>query len=103
MGEPRNPHFYDFGTFERVPEPHNQLFLSLETPGYLNKIKKFGGTFLQILLLQISKLSKFRSVKTFEKAGAENPDDPSKKILKTLDMVDQYLSKDMKWQFGNMV
>ena len=35
MGEPQTPHFYDLGTFERVPEPQNQLFLSLETPGYL--------------------------------------------------------------------
>ena len=40
MGEPQSPHFYDFGAFERVPKPQNQLFLFLETPGYLNKIKK---------------------------------------------------------------
>ena len=40
MGEPKNPHFYNFGIFERVPGPQNQLFLSLETPWYLNTIKK---------------------------------------------------------------
>ncbi len=41
MGEPKNPHFYDAGISGRVPEPQNQLLLSLETPGYLNKIKKY--------------------------------------------------------------
>ena len=40
MGEPQTPHFYDFGTFERVLSSQNQLCLSLETPGHLNKIKK---------------------------------------------------------------
>ena len=39
-GDPQNPHLYDFGTFGRVPEPQNQFCLSLETPGYLNKIEK---------------------------------------------------------------
>ena len=37
MGEPTNPHFYDFGIFGRVLEPQNQYYLSLETPGHLNK------------------------------------------------------------------
>ena len=40
MGEPQNHHFYDFGIFERVPAPQNQLSLSLETPGHLKQIKK---------------------------------------------------------------
>ena len=40
MGETENPHFYDFEIFGRVSEPQNQLFLSLETPGYLNWSKK---------------------------------------------------------------
>ena len=37
MGETENPHFYDFETFGRVPEPQNQYYSSLETPGYFNK------------------------------------------------------------------
>ena len=37
MGEPQTPNFYDFGTFGRVPEPRNQYYLSLETPGYLKQ------------------------------------------------------------------
>ena len=40
MGEPKTPHFYDFGISGRVPEPQNQLFLSLETPGHLKKSRK---------------------------------------------------------------
>ena len=34
MGETQTPHFYDFWIFGRVPEPQNQYYLSLETPGY---------------------------------------------------------------------
>ena len=39
MGETKTPHFYDFGTFGRVPGSPNQYYLSLETPGYLNETK----------------------------------------------------------------
>ena len=31
-------------SFGRVPEPQTQLWLSVETPGHLNKIKKIPGT-----------------------------------------------------------
>ena len=34
MGEPENPHFYDFGISEPATKPQHQLFLSLETPRY---------------------------------------------------------------------
>ena len=40
MGEAQTPHFYDFGILEPVTKPQNQYYLSLETPGHLNKIKK---------------------------------------------------------------
>ena len=40
IGEPKTPHFYDFGILGRVPEPQSQLCLSLETPGHLKEIKK---------------------------------------------------------------
>ena len=40
MGETKTPQLYDFGIFEPVTKPQNQLFLSLGTPGHLNKIKK---------------------------------------------------------------
>ena len=35
---PQTHHFYDFGIFERVLEPQHQYYLSLETPGHLQKI-----------------------------------------------------------------
>ena len=44
MGDPQTPHFHDFGISGRVPEPQNQYYSSLETPGYLNKSRKIRGT-----------------------------------------------------------
>ena len=43
MGEPKNPHFYDFGIFERVPGSQNQLSLSLEPRRNFKQIKKAPG------------------------------------------------------------
>ena len=40
MGEAQTPHFYDFGIFEPVTKPQNQLFLSLQTPGHLKESRK---------------------------------------------------------------
>ena len=40
MGETKTPHFYDFGIFEPVTKPQNQLFLSLETPGHLKQFRQ---------------------------------------------------------------
>ena len=31
MGKPQTPHFHDFGIFERVPKPQNQLFYLWDT------------------------------------------------------------------------
>ena len=36
MGEIENLDFYDFGIFERVSEPPNQMFSFFETPGDFN-------------------------------------------------------------------
>ena len=48
MGEPQTPHSYDFGSLERVPGSQNQLFLFLETPGYLKQIDKIFKRVQQI-------------------------------------------------------
>ena len=45
FAHPKTLDFYDFEIFGRVSEPQNQQFLSLETPGCLNKIKKTPGSF----------------------------------------------------------
>ena len=47
MGEPKNPDFYDFEIFGRVPEPQNQYYLSSETPGSSTRFKKKPDAFLQ--------------------------------------------------------
>ena len=59
MGESKNPHFYDFGTFGRVPETQNQLCLSLATPGPLknNQDKSLARAFW-VSILYISKFRK---------------------------------------------
>ena len=65
MGEPKTPHFYDFGTFERVPEPQNHLFSFLETAGYIKKSKKNPGTcsknivFANLKILEIKRFVNF--------------------------------------------
>ena len=65
MEEPQTHHFYDFGIFERVPEPQHQLFLSLETPGQLRQIKKTPLEhlkhimFINLKMLEIQKLNNF--------------------------------------------
>ena len=85
MGEAQTPHFYDFGIFEPVTKPQNQLCLSLETPGHLNKIKK-DPHFQKHIFLQISEFrnSVFRH---FPKRRAPtNDEDPYKTISKFLHM-----------------
>ena len=69
MGEPKNHRFYDFGIFGRVPEPQNQLCLSLETPGYLKSFKKNPTHFEYISFINIKTLEiVFRCL---EKAGTD--------------------------------
>ena len=53
MGEAQTHHFYDFRIFEPVTKPQNQHYLSLETPGHLNKIKKIHGTFENMIFLNL--------------------------------------------------
>ena len=80
MREPQTPHFYDFGISGRVPEPQNQYYLSLETPGYLNEIKKEPwGIFQKILFWYIIFFgNSFLSI--FEKTGAGNSAAPPNNI-----------------------
>ncbi len=95
MGEPNNPHFYDFWIFGHVPKPQNQLFLSLETPGYLNKTKKNHWNIFQTYYLYKSQnfenpqfwhSSKRRTAKHDEDLTPKNNEDPFNKILRILDM-----------------
>ena len=90
------PHFYDFGTFERVHGSQNHLFPSLETPGYLKNQEKSWDIFKKQYVYEIWKSI---CLTNFEKTGAENDEDPSKKSWKS-SIWDQYVSKT--WN-GNLV
>ena len=65
MGEP-NPYFCDFGIFEPVAKPQNQLFLFLETLGHLEKTP----TFLNIIFINLGVLEPPQML-FFEKAGTD--------------------------------
>ena len=86
MGEPENHHFYDFGTFERVPGSQNQLFIFGDTPGYLNKLKKkpwnISGRY-GVINLKIPNLI-FRHI--WNIWGTTNDEDPFNNFLRILDM-----------------
>ena len=41
----QTPHVHDFGISRRVHDSQNQLYLSLETPGYLKQYKKNPKSF----------------------------------------------------------
>ena len=69
MGEPNTLHFYNFGTFEQPLFSHNQLLLSLETPGYHKKPMEIAVLFL-IWFKKISKSRNSDCLTNLEKTGA---------------------------------
>ena len=83
MGEPKNPHFDDFGILGRVQTPRNQLFLSSETPGHLKQIKMIPGAFYFFYKSQSSETPKNINLRKY---GHRKNEDPFNKILKILDM-----------------
>ena len=91
MGESQTQYFYDFGILGRVPEPQNQLLLSLETP----KIKQNPGHFKQYYFYKSQNFGNLKQYKLSKRWAPKNPDDPSNKILKILDMRSIAI-KDMK-------
>ena len=102
MGETETPHFYDIGIFGGVPEPQKQLSLSLETPGYLDNIKKIPWNMFEHIVLINLKISEIQNCTNFRtKRAPTNDEDPSNKFLKILDMGSISI-KNMKWEFGNM-
>ena len=65
MGEPETPHFYDFGICGRVQTPQHQLFLSLQTPGHLNKTRTHPQLWKYIILVNI----KTMDIRNFDIVG----------------------------------
>ena len=80
MGDPKNLHFCGFGTFGRVPEPQNQLFV------FQNHWNVF-------------KLGNRKCCRFGKRPAPKIPADPSNQILKILD-VGQISMKNMN---GNLV
>ena len=103
MGETKVLHYYDFRISGRVPEPQSQLFLSLETPGYLKQIKKISWAFKTYYFYQSQNVgTPFVSI--LEKTGTEQNDDPSNQIKSGKSCIwDEYLPENMKWTFGNLL
>ena len=96
MGEPTNPHFYYFGTFERVPEPQNQYYLSFETPGYLQNQE--NGTYFK---LYFYKSRSFRNRQCWKFLTPDKSIDLLNKFLNILDMRSIFTKKHemffIKW------
>ena len=90
MGEPKNPHFYDFGIFEPSPSPKtNYVFLSLETPGYLKQSRKYGTMFEQIIVINLETLEIEKSEmleQIWKRPAPKNDEKSLNKILNILDM-----------------
>ena len=85
MGETETPHFYDFEIFERPLSSQNKLCLSFETPRQPTKSRNETQTFRKY----VSTSRNFGTPKLltiFEKMGAGNDEDPSKKVSEILDM-----------------
>ena len=101
MGEPSNPHFYDFWIFGRIPEPQNQYYLSLETPRYLKKSQEMSSSCWKYHVCKYRNNGYPKFWKCWKSRAPENPDDPSNNIWKS-QIWDQYVSKSAKWQFDNM-
>ncbi len=55
-GTIENNNFHDLGIFERVPSSQDQLFLSLETPGYLKYSKSKPKSCLEALFYKSQKM-----------------------------------------------
>ena len=99
MGEPQTPHFHDFRISGRVPGSQNQLFISLETPGYLKQIKKIPGIFSKILFSKSQMCGHLSLFDDFGKGGQRNI--PKFRLIKYWKSWrwGQYLPESMKWIF----
>ena len=71
MGEAQTPHFYEFWIFEPVTKPQNQLFLFLETPGYLKTSEKNPQTFFKHMIVIHLEMMETHKTEMLEKTGTE--------------------------------
>ena len=99
MGETKTPRFYDFGFFEPVTNPQNQLFLSLETPGHQKKTRKPQNNFRVNSFINFG-VSKHQWFDILSKRRAPNNDEDFFKKSRKSRIWDQCLPDNMKGFFG---
>ena len=74
MGKTENPHLHDFGTFGRVPESQNQLFVLLETPEHSKQNKKNAQICMFLFYFYEPQGSRNPFSSMLEKTSTENPE-----------------------------
>ena len=84
--KPKTPHFYDFGIWGRALELQNHLISFLETQDTFKHPRTIPKSSVKKISFEISKSWRSKRLRTMEKAGAVNPDDPFNEFLKILDM-----------------
>ena len=101
---PQTPHLPDFGIFEPVTKPPNQLFVSLETPGYLKEIKKSPwNIFKNIVFIKLGILN-IHVLTVLEKTGAENGEYPPNKNLENLGYeINIYRTRKHEWNMFSII
>ena len=101
MGEAKTPHFYGFWIFEPVTKPKKQLFLSLQTPGWLKVSRKFPGTISKhIMFVNLGMLTIY-FLQFAKRQAPTNDEDPRKQIFKILDMSSISI-KNIKYKFNKI-
>ena len=107
LGGPQTPHFYDFGTFERVPSSQDNMSCFREArtfkTGHINKNEEEAPNIFNLIILRNLKMLKIKNVDNFQKDGHRT-------IMKTRLIKsrkswiwDQYLPENMRWTFGNFL
>ena len=84
MGEPENPHSYDFEISGHVPEPKNQYYLSLETQDTFQNPRNI--IVFEILCYKVQDVVIRQFVFFWKMRVPSNPNDPSNNFLETLDI-----------------
>ena len=97
MGGSKNHHFYDFGTFGRVPEPKNNYFCFWDTSIPNKNAENSRHIFKNTNLVNIN-ISKTLFLKRRNRRTPKNDEDPRKQSSNSWIWI-SYLSKNMKWKF----
>ena len=104
MGEPQNPHFYDFGAIGRVPEPQQPILFNFCDTRIRYTLSNSWNIFENI----INNILKMSAIQNFEICGKDGRWKlPSIHLIKCRKswIWDQYLSKNIDltlWWYGSL-